>query len=74
MEKKMEIDKSQIIDLLKSRGEQDKASQAESELPEKVDTERTPGCSASSASTHRISSATCQAAWVGSAAERHRTH
>ncbi len=31
----MEIDKSQIIDLLKSRGEQDKASQAESELPEK---------------------------------------
>jgi hypothetical protein len=33
----MQIDKSQIIELLKSRGEHDKASQAESELPDKVD-------------------------------------
>jgi hypothetical protein len=33
----MNIDKSQIIELLKSRGENDKASQAESELPDKVD-------------------------------------
>lgn len=39
----MKIDKSQIIDLLKSRGEQDKASQAESELPGKVDTEKDAG-------------------------------
>jgi hypothetical protein len=35
----MQIDKSQIIELLKSRGEQDKASQAESELPDQVDPE-----------------------------------
>ena len=39
----MQIDKSQIIDLLKSRGEDDKASQAESELPETVDTEKDAG-------------------------------
>ena len=39
----MQIDKSQIIDLLKSRGEDDKASQAESELPETVDTEEDAG-------------------------------
>lgn len=36
----MNIDKAQIIEFLKSRGEQDKASQAESELPEQVDTDR----------------------------------
>ena len=68
----MQIDKSQIIDLLKSRGEDDKASQAESELPERSTPKRTPGCSASSASTLRIFSENCQAAWVDSAAERHR--
>ncbi len=39
----MQIDKSQIIDLLKSRGDDDKASQAESELPETVDTETDAG-------------------------------
>jgi len=39
----MQIDKSQIIDLLKSRGEDDKASQAESELLETVDTEKDAG-------------------------------
>lgn len=33
----MQIDKSQIIELLKSRGENDKASQADSELPNQVD-------------------------------------
>ena len=33
----MQIDKSQIIELLKSRGEHDKAAQAESELPDQVD-------------------------------------
>lgn len=36
----MKIDKAQIIDFLKSQGQQDKAGQAESELPEKVDTEK----------------------------------
>ena len=33
----MEIDKAQIIELLKSRGDQGKAEQADSELPDKVD-------------------------------------
>ena len=36
----MEIDKAQIIELLKSRGEQDKADQADSQLPDKVDPEK----------------------------------
>jgi hypothetical protein len=36
----MTIDKSQIIELLKSRGEDDKASQADSQLPDKVDPEQ----------------------------------
>lgn len=39
----MQIDKSQIIDLLKSQGDHDKAGQAESELPAKVDTEKDAG-------------------------------
>ena len=36
----MNIDKSQIVELLKSRGDHDKAQQARSELPDQVDTER----------------------------------
>jgi hypothetical protein len=36
----MQIDKSQIIELLKSRGEHDKAAQADSELPGQVDTDQ----------------------------------
>jgi hypothetical protein len=36
----MQIDKQQIIELLKSRGEHDKASQAQSELPDQVDPEQ----------------------------------
>ena len=36
----MQIDKSQIIDLLKSQGDQDKARRAESDLPDKVDTDQ----------------------------------
>jgi hypothetical protein len=39
----MKIDKAQIIELLKSRGDQDKASQAESDLPDQVDTEQDSG-------------------------------
>jgi len=35
----MEIDKSQIVELLKSRGDDAKAAQAETELPAKVDPE-----------------------------------
>jgi hypothetical protein len=37
------IDKSQIIEMLKSRGEDDKARKAESELPDKVDTDQHKG-------------------------------
>lgn len=39
----MQFDKSQIIDMLKSRGDSDKAGQAEQELPEKVDTDTDSG-------------------------------
>lgn len=39
----MEIPKEQILDLLKQRGDNDKADQARSELPDKVDTERDSG-------------------------------
>jgi hypothetical protein len=39
----MQIPKQQILELLRSRGEQDKASQAEGELPDQVDTEQHAG-------------------------------
>ncbi len=39
----MEIDKQKIISTLKDRGETDKASQADKELPEKVDTNEHKG-------------------------------
>jgi hypothetical protein len=39
----MEIPKDKILELLRSRGDQDKASQAEGELPDQVDTERDAG-------------------------------
>ncbi len=39
----MQIDKPQIIDMLKSRGDDDKATQAQSELPDKVDTDKDSG-------------------------------
>lgn len=39
----MNIDKNQIIELLKKRGDHDQARQAESELPEKVDPEKDSG-------------------------------
>jgi len=39
----MQIDKSQILDLLKSQGDEGKAQQADQELPEKVDTEQHAG-------------------------------
>jgi hypothetical protein len=37
------IDKAQIIEMLKSRGEDDKARKAQSDLPDKVDTEQHKG-------------------------------
>jgi hypothetical protein len=39
----MEIPKDKILDLLRQRGEDDKASQAEQELPERVDPQRDSG-------------------------------
>jgi hypothetical protein len=36
----MQIPKEQILELLRSRGEDDKASQAQGELPDQVDTEQ----------------------------------
>ena len=39
----MQIPKDQILELLRSRGDNDKASQAEGELPDQVDTEQHAG-------------------------------
>lgn len=36
----MQIDKQQIIDMLKNRGDHDKADQAQSDLPDQVDTDQ----------------------------------
>lgn len=43
----MQIDKQQIIEFLKSRGDQAKADQAASELPDQVDTDQHQGLLAS---------------------------
>jgi len=39
----MQIPKDKILELLRSRGQDDKASQAEGELPDQVDTEQHAG-------------------------------
>jgi len=39
----MQIPKEQILELLRSRGEDDKANQADGELPEQVDTDQHAG-------------------------------
>ena len=39
----MNIDKDQILQLLRSQGDDDKAQQAEQELPGQVDTDRDAG-------------------------------
>lgn len=39
----MQFDKAQIIDMLKSGGDADKASQAQNELPDTVDTDQDAG-------------------------------
>lgn len=39
----MQIPKEQILEFLRSRGDNDKASQAEDELPDQVDTDRDAG-------------------------------
>jgi hypothetical protein len=39
----MQIPKDQILQLLRSRGQEDKAAQADGELPDQVDTEQHAG-------------------------------
>ncbi len=39
----MQIPREQILEFLRSRGEQDKASQADGELPDQVDTDKDAG-------------------------------
>jgi hypothetical protein len=39
----MQIPKDQILELLRSRGDHDQAGQAESELPDQVDTDKDSG-------------------------------
>jgi hypothetical protein len=39
----MEIPKDQILELLRSQGDHDKAGQAEQQLPDQVDTDRDSG-------------------------------
>lgn len=39
----MQFDKSQVLELLRSQGDQDKATQAEGELPDQVDTDQHAG-------------------------------
>jgi hypothetical protein len=39
----MQIDKQEIVNLLRERGEHEKANQAEQQLPEKVDHEQHKG-------------------------------
>ena len=39
----MQIPKDQILEFLRSRGDNDKASQAEGELPDQVDTDQHAG-------------------------------
>jgi len=39
----MNIDKSQILDLLRSQGQHDQAAQADQELPDSVDTDQHAG-------------------------------
>jgi hypothetical protein len=39
----LQLDKNMILDLLRERGQQDQASQADQELPDQVDTDRDAG-------------------------------
>jgi hypothetical protein len=39
----VQLDKNMILDLLRERGQQDQASQAEQELPQQVDTDQHAG-------------------------------
>ncbi len=39
----MQIDKNTVMEMLRSRGDQQKADQAQQELPEQIDTDRDAG-------------------------------
>jgi hypothetical protein len=39
----MQLDKNMILDLLRERGQQDQAAQAEQQLPDQVDTDKDAG-------------------------------
>ena len=39
----MQLDKSMILDLLRERGQQDQAAQADQQLPDQVDTDKDAG-------------------------------
>jgi hypothetical protein len=49
----MQFDKSQILDLLRSQGDDGKAQQADEQLPQQVTPSSTPGCWKGSASARR---------------------
>ena len=42
-ENALQLDKNMVLDLLRERGQQDQASQAEQELPDQVDTDQHAG-------------------------------
>jgi hypothetical protein len=42
-EHRLQLDKNMILDLLRERGQQDQAGQAEQQLPDQVDTDRDAG-------------------------------
>ena len=42
-EHRLQLDKNMILDLLRERGQQDQASQAEQQLPDQVDTDQHAG-------------------------------
>lgn len=65
----MEFSKHQLVELLRSQGEGDKAAQAQDQLPDQVDPRPTPTCSTTSASTRRTCSASSVAASAGWAAD-----
>jgi len=60
------IDKNQIIDLLKSQGDHETAGRAETELPDTIDTDRQAGYSTSWGLTCPISPGSCPAGSVRS--------
>ena len=67
----MNIDKSQIVELLRSNGDHRKADEADLDLPDTIDTERDGGLLDASASTSATSSRGSAAAASGSSSAEH---